>query len=147
MSAMDRSVEVAKTDVELSESRLGSQHQDEKGESDPVLQESQNHSAKLDEKDETTLNWIRTHETQVAYTVGATKSSESSVLMVPAEERKKAYPPGFLGQNEYLVEFDGADDPAHPQNWSSQVKLVSTHINEKVGSLTDVGRQSWGFCV
>lgn len=37
----------------------------------------------------------------------------------------KPYPPELLGENEaYLVDFDGPDDAAHPQNWPMSTKLV-----------------------
>lgn len=35
------------------------------------------------------------------------------------------YPPELLGENEaYLVDFDGPDDPAHPQNWPMNTRSV-----------------------
>lgn len=36
----------------------------------------------------------------------------------------KPIPPSLPDSKEYIVEFDGPDDPAHPLNWSFTVKYV-----------------------
>ncbi|KAK9322003.1 putative bicyclomycin resistance protein [Lipomyces orientalis] len=36
---------------------------------------------------------------------------------------KKAFPPPLPDPEEYVVEFDGVDDPEHPYNWRLRVKL------------------------
>lgn len=36
----------------------------------------------------------------------------------------KPIPPALPDATEYVVEFDGPDDPAHPLNWSFLVKYV-----------------------
>jgi hypothetical protein len=38
----------------------------------------------------------------------------------------KPLPPRLLDPEAYLVEFDGASDPLHPQNWSFQTKSASS---------------------
>ncbi|RFU78331.1 mfs transporter, dha1 family, multidrug resistance [Trichoderma arundinaceum] len=40
----------------------------------------------------------------------------------------KPYPPDLSEKEGYLVEFDGADDAIHPQNWSMKTKAVITAI-------------------
>ena len=32
------------------------------------------------------------------------------------------YPPNLPAQEEYVVEFDGLEDPMHPQNWTLRKK-------------------------
>ncbi|KAL7952490.1 major facilitator superfamily domain-containing protein [Trichoderma compactum] len=40
----------------------------------------------------------------------------------------KPYPPDILEKDGYIVEFDGADDPIHPQNWPMRTKAIITAI-------------------
>ena len=37
----------------------------------------------------------------------------------------KPMPPALPDATEYVVEFDGPDDPAHPLNWNFTVKYAS----------------------
>jgi hypothetical protein len=53
------------------------------------------------------------------------QSSGITVPSIPSMGGGKPYPPDLPGQDEYLVEFDGIDDPTHPQNWSTKIKLVT----------------------
>jgi DHA1 family multidrug resistance protein-like MFS transporter len=36
----------------------------------------------------------------------------------------KPYPPALPEKEEYVVEFDGHDDPLHAQNWPVKKKFV-----------------------
>lgn len=36
----------------------------------------------------------------------------------------KEYPPDLPGQERYIVEFAGEDDPMHPHNWPTSKKRV-----------------------
>jgi MFS transporter, DHA1 family, multidrug resistance protein len=59
-----------------------------------------------------------THRLQQSLTVGAasTKTRESQ-RPLPNFGGGKPYPPDLPEQDEYVVEYDGKDDPLHPQNW------------------------------
>ena len=59
-----------------------------------------------------------THRLQHSHTVGAhpTKSRAESKPL-PEFGGGKPYPPNLPDREEYVVEFDGKDDPLHPQNW------------------------------
>lgn len=51
----------------------------------------------------------------------------------------KPYPPELPGENEaYLVDFDGPDDPAHPQNWPMMTRSVRANTAPQLG-LTSTG--------
>lgn len=53
--------------------------------------------------------------------------------------RGKPYPPELLGENEaYLVDFDGPDDPSHPQNWPMRTRSVRANTAPQLG-LTSTG--------
>lgn len=62
-----------------------------------------------------------THRLQHSQTVGASKS-RASQKPLPAFGGGKPYPPSLPEREEYVVEFDGKDDPLHPQNWTFKHK-------------------------
>ena len=70
------------------------------------------------------LDRITTHRTQHSSTVGAIKSKKSSRRELPAMGAGKPYPPDLPEMEEYVVEFDGVDDPRHAQNWPTRRKLI-----------------------
>lgn len=53
----------------------------------------------------------------------------------------KPIPPSLPDSNEYVVDFDGPDDPAHPLNWSFTVKYVCLviGINKPLLTITIIG--------
>jgi DHA1 family multidrug resistance protein-like MFS transporter len=59
-----------------------------------------------------------THRLQHSQTVGA-HPTKSRVPSTPLPEfgGGKPYPPPLPEREEYVVEYDGKDDPLHPQNW------------------------------
>jgi MFS transporter, DHA1 family, multidrug resistance protein len=59
-----------------------------------------------------------THRLQHSQTVGA-HPTKSRVPSTPLPEfgGGKPYPPLLPEREEYVVEYDGKDDPLHPQNW------------------------------
>jgi MFS transporter, DHA1 family, multidrug resistance protein len=59
-----------------------------------------------------------THRLQHSQTVGA-HPTKSRVPTTPLPEfgGGKPYPPPLPEREEYVVEYDGKDDPLHPQNW------------------------------
>lgn len=70
------------------------------------------------------LDRIETHRTQHSSTVGAVKSRKSTQKEIPAMGAGKPYPPMLPDMEEYVVEFDGFDDPRHAQNWPMRKKLL-----------------------
>jgi DHA1 family multidrug resistance protein-like MFS transporter len=75
----------------------------------------------------TALSRIQTARSQQNITVGATLRSRT----VTRESRKplpgfgggKAYPPMLPERDQYVVEFDGPNDPLHAQNWPLKKKM------------------------
>ena len=74
------------------------------------------------ERHPTELSRIETHRTQHSGTVGRTITSRKSKKPLPNFGGGKEYPPPLPAQEEYVVEFDGPDDPLHPQNWPMRKK-------------------------
>ena len=74
------------------------------------------------ERHPTALSRIETQRTQHSGTVGRSLTSRESKKPLPAFGAGKAYPPQLPEQEEYVVEFDGPDDPMHPQNWPVKKK-------------------------
>ena len=70
------------------------------------------------------LDRIETHRTQHSGTVGAIKSRKSTQKEIPAMGAGKPYPPTLPEMEEYVVEFDGFDDPRHAQNWPMRDKIL-----------------------
>lgn len=69
------------------------------------------------------MHRTETHRLQHSQTVGAsTTKTRPSPIPLLNFGGGKPYPPDLPAQDEYVVEFDGKDDPLHPQNWSSSRK-------------------------
>lgn len=75
---------------------------------------------------------IETHRSQHAGTVGATQvqsrltktlSRRRTEKPMPSLGAGKPFPPLLPEREEYVVEFDGHDDPLHAQNWPLKKKL------------------------
>ncbi|ORY11706.1 major facilitator superfamily domain-containing protein [Clohesyomyces aquaticus] len=77
------------------------------------------------ERDPEAIRRIETHRSQHVYTVGAviSKRSTKSQKPLPALGAGKPYPPPLPDKEEYVVEYDGVDDPLHAQNWQMNKKL------------------------
>ncbi|KAJ2903387.1 uncharacterized protein MKZ38_009964 [Zalerion maritima] len=79
----------------------------------------------------TALSRIATIRSQQTATVGRTVrrrgSSSASRASKPllAFGAGKPYPPPLPEQEDYVVEFDGPDDPRHAQNWPLQKKVLT----------------------
>jgi DHA1 family multidrug resistance protein-like MFS transporter len=69
------------------------------------------------ERHPTELDRIHTQRSQHSGTVGRTAKSRESRRPLPEFGAGKPYPPPLPSQEEYVVEFDGSDDPLHAQNW------------------------------
>ena len=74
------------------------------------------------ERHPTALSRIETQRSQHSATVGRSLKSRESKRPLPAFGAGKPYPPLLPGQEDYVVEFDGPDDPLHPQNWPMKKK-------------------------
>lgn len=76
------------------------------------------------ERHPTALSRIQTQRSQHSQTVGALRSRPSRKPL-PAFGAGKPYPPLLPEREEYVVEFDGHDDPLHAQNWTFKKKLLT----------------------
>lgn len=74
------------------------------------------------ERHPTALGRIETQRTQHSGTVGKSLKSRESRKPLPKFGAGKEYPPLLPEREEYVVEFDGPDDPLHPQNWPMKKK-------------------------
>ncbi|OJD13080.1 hypothetical protein AJ78_06418 [Emergomyces pasteurianus Ep9510] len=80
------------------------------------------------ERHPTAISRIATHRSQHSATVGASLRSRPSKKPLPAFGAGKPYPPLLPEREEYVVEFDGPDDPLHPQNWTMKKKIFTGAI-------------------
>ena len=72
---------------------------------------------------ERVLTWQKTHESQHSRILGLKPKDEQAMLSMSKMGRGRPYPPELPGESsEYVVEFDGPDDPTHPQNWPMSTK-------------------------
>ena len=121
------------------------------------------------ERHPTALSRIHTQRSQHASTVGRTLKSRESKRPLPEFGDGKPYPPPLPEQEEYVVEFDGPDDPLHPQNWPLRKKILlafmlgyttllaafgssifsaaTTVVSEAFGVSTEVGTLGLSFYV
>lgn len=77
------------------------------------------------ERHPTALSRIQTQRSQHSATVGASLKSRQSRKPLPAFGAGKPYPPPLPDREEYVVEFEGPDDPLHAQNWPMKKKLLT----------------------
>lgn len=80
------------------------------------------------ERHPTALSRIATQRSQHVNTVGGSIRTESraSRKPMPAFGGGKPFPPLLPAQEEYVVEFDGPNDPLHAQNWPLRKKLLTS---------------------
>ncbi|KAB8073301.1 major facilitator superfamily domain-containing protein [Aspergillus leporis] len=74
------------------------------------------------------LSRINTQRLQHALTVGESVKSHPSRAPLPPFGAGKPYPPPLPAREDYVVEFDGQDDPLYPQNWSLGKKIYISAI-------------------
>ena len=74
---------------------------------------------------------VETLRIQHSHTVGETNRTRCrvSATPLPAFGGGKPYPPQLPAKEEYVVEFDGPDDPLHPQNWPTGRKYVRAALS------------------
>jgi len=83
------------------------------------------------ERHPTELSRIHTQRSQHSATVGRdvkSMKSRESRKPLPGFGAGKPYPPVLPDQEEYVVEFDGPDDPLHAQNWPLGKKIFTAAI-------------------
>jgi DHA1 family multidrug resistance protein-like MFS transporter len=81
----------------------------------------------LAERHPTALSRIQTQRSQQSNTVGGGLRSRTrdSRKPLPGFGAGKSYPPPLPEREEYVVEFNGYDDPLHAQNWALKKKLAT----------------------
>ncbi|KAJ5599817.1 Major facilitator superfamily domain general substrate transporter [Penicillium hetheringtonii] len=95
---------------------------------DPYIHrlQSRNTEVDLERRRSTTsqaLSRIETQRLQHQLTVGESVKSRPSKTPLPAFGAGKPYPPPLPNRDDYVVEFDGPDDPLYPQNWPLWTKV------------------------
>jgi DHA1 family multidrug resistance protein-like MFS transporter len=80
----------------------------------------------IDQVDTLELTRINTYRLQQKTTVGSTRGPEPRDRWL-AMGANKEYPPLLPDSEDYVVEFDGANDPLHPYNWSMTRRYVHRH--------------------
>ena len=85
------------------------------------------------ERHPTEMSRIQTHKSQHEGTVGRSVKSRESRRPLPNFGAGKPYPPMLPEQEQYVVEFDGPDDPMHPQSWSMNKKWVVSACTRRAG--------------
>lgn len=76
------------------------------------------------ERHPTELSRIATHRSLHVGTVGSRVSTKSQKPL-PNFGAGKPFPPPLPAKEEYVVEFDGPEDPMHAQNWPLRRKLLT----------------------
>ncbi|EMR66766.1 hypothetical protein MGN70_012336 [Eutypa lata] len=77
------------------------------------------------ERNPTVLSRIQTAKSQHSATVGRSAHSRRPETPLPNFGGGKPLPPQLPNQEDYVVEFDGPDDPYHAQNWPTKKKLLT----------------------
>ena len=78
--------------------------------------------------DSVELQRINTYRLQQQQTVGSSHSLPPKDQWLPLGAGKP-YPPSLPDPEDYIVEFEGADDPLHPQNWAMRTRYVVDFLN------------------
>ncbi|KAK1139242.1 hypothetical protein N8T08_001172 [Aspergillus melleus] len=92
-------------------------HDDDTRYPDNMKMSSDDSSDTADDLDSLELNRINTYRLQQKSTVGSTRGPLPREQWLPMGAGKE-YPPLLPAPENYVVEFDGSDDPMHPYNWS-----------------------------
>lgn len=80
-------------------------------------------SGSVPHHDELELERINTSRLQQQQTVGSTRSAPPPEEWLPMGAGKP-YPPSLPHWDDYVVEFEGSDDPMHPHNWPMKKRYV-----------------------
>ncbi|KAL4954553.1 major facilitator superfamily domain-containing protein [Aspergillus filifer] len=95
---------------------------------DPQFGRLQSRNTEVDLERQRTVNShslsrIETLRRQHSMTVGEGLTSRSSKLPLPPFAEGKPYPPHLPNREDFVVGFDGPDDPLYPQNWPLKRKI------------------------
>lgn len=110
---------------------------------DPQFRRLQSRNTEVDlERQRTSasqaLSRIETQRLQHSMTVGEDVKSRPSTLPLPPFGGGKPYPPPLPNRDDFVVEFDGPDDPLYPQNWPLKKKCVT--LLDNIGSVANCSR-------
>ena len=89
-----------------------------------VIQPTESQIGRYLERHPTAIERIETHRLQHQTTVGSTGVRSRKSKTLPPFGGSKPYPPMLPEKEEYVVEFDGYDDPLHAQNWPNNTKTL-----------------------
>ncbi|KAL4860456.1 hypothetical protein BDV12DRAFT_181554 [Aspergillus spectabilis] len=95
---------------------------------DPQFRRLQSRNTEVDLERQRTrmshaLSRTETQRLQHSMTVGESVKSQTSKHSLPPFGGGKPYPPQLPNREDFVVEFDGPDDPLYPQNWPLKTKL------------------------
>ncbi|CAK3997345.1 related to fluconazole resistance [Lecanosticta acicola] len=76
------------------------------------------------ERHPTAVKRIQDHRLQHMRTVGSSRPTALDGVELPFFGGSKPYPPPLPDKEEYVVEFEGHEDPRHAQNWPLKKKLI-----------------------
>lgn len=76
----------------------------------------------------TVVKRMEHHHLAHSMTVGGSKFGPVETSELPPFGEGKEYPPPLPNQDDYVVEFNGHDDPHHAQNWPLKKKLMISAI-------------------
>ncbi|KAL4914795.1 major facilitator superfamily domain-containing protein [Aspergillus aurantiobrunneus] len=98
---------------------------------DPQIRRLQSRNTELDlERQRTsvsqTLSRTETQRLQHSLTVGESVKARPSKLPLPPFGGGKPYPPDMPNRDDFVVDFDGPDDPLYPQNWPLMRKFYTS---------------------
>ncbi|KAL5333128.1 major facilitator superfamily domain-containing protein [Aspergillus crustosus] len=77
----------------------------------------------IPEEEDLELDRINTYRLQQHETVGSSRSRIPREQWLPLGAGKP-YPPDLPNVEGYIVEFEGLDDPMHPQNWPMKRRVI-----------------------
>jgi DHA1 family multidrug resistance protein-like MFS transporter len=80
------------------------------------------HQAVSDAEIDNEANGSNTAHLQHAFNANENVKSLTPKTSLPRFGRGRPYPPQIPNSDDYLVDFEGPDDPWFPQNWSSWQK-------------------------
>lgn len=81
------------------------------------------------------LQRINTYRLQQQQTVGSCQNRPPKDQWLPLGAGKP-YPPSLPDPEDYIVEFEGANDPLHPQNWPIGKRRVESIDSGDSSTLT-----------
>ncbi|OQD71325.1 hypothetical protein PENPOL_c001G06087 [Penicillium polonicum] len=89
----------------------------------PIDSRSDESDDTIEEINSLELTRINTYRLQQKTTVGSTRGPTPRDRWLPMGANKE-YPPLLPDSEDYVVEFDGANDPLHPYNWSTPRRIM-----------------------